>query len=77
MLCAFQGVFLHMTGVIDDVKCILVTCICVSVCLSVPRHMPTLLHAMHGPGCNLGNCRGCPLVVRYWADFQSVHGFRC
>ena len=26
-------------------------CACVSVCLSVRRHMPTLLH---GPRCNLG-----------------------
>ena len=26
-------------------------CVCVSVCLSVRSHMPTLLH---GPGCNLG-----------------------
>ena len=46
----------------------------VSVCLSVPRRIPTLLH---GPGCNLGNGRGCRLVVHYWADLQSVHGFRC
>jgi len=21
--------------------------------------------------------RGCPLVVHYWADLQSVHGLRC
>ena len=21
--------------------------------------------------------RGCPLVVRYWADLQSMHGLRC
>jgi len=21
--------------------------------------------------------RECPIVVRYWADLQSVHGFRC
>jgi len=20
---------------------------------------------------------GCPLAVHYWADLQSVHGFRC
>jgi len=44
------------------------------VCLSVPRCIPTLLH---GPGCNLGYCRRCPLVVHYWADLQSVHGFCC
>jgi len=52
----------------------LVMVVCVSTCLSVPGLIPTL---MHGPECNLGNGRGCPLVVHYWADFQSVHGFRC
>jgi len=46
----------------------------VSVCLSVPRRSPTLLR---GPDAVLGNGRGCPLVVHYWADLQSVHGFRC
>jgi len=46
-----------------------------AVCvLSVPHWISTPLH---GPGCNLGNARGCPLVVHYWADLQSVHGFRC
>jgi len=45
-----------------------------SVSVSVRSRMPTLLH---GSGCNLRNDRGCPLVVRYWADFQSVHGLRC
>jgi len=49
-------------------------CVCVSVCVSVRGRIPTLLH---GPGCNLGNCRGCPTVVHYWADLQSVHGLRC
>jgi len=48
-------------------------CVCVSVCLSVRGRMATLLH---GPGCNLGSGRGCPLVVHYWADLQSVHGLR-
>ena len=42
-----------------------------SVC---PGRIPTLLH---GPGGNLGSGRGCPLVVHYWADLQSVHGLRC
>ena len=23
------------------------------------------------------NGKGCPLVVHYWADLQSVDGFRC
>jgi len=30
------------------------------VCLSDPRHIPTLLH---GPGCKCGNGRECPVVV--------------
>ena len=36
------------------------------MCLSVPRRIPTLLH---GPGCNLGNGRGCPLVVKLLGGF--------
>jgi len=59
---------------IAEAKYTLVTAVCVSVCLPVPRRIPTLLH---GPGCNLGYGRGCPLVVHCWADLQSVHGFRC
>jgi len=44
---------LHLARVVDDAKCIVVTRVCVSVCvcLSVRGRMPTLLH---GPGCNLG-----------------------
>ena len=60
---------LHFARVVDDAKCIVVT----RVCLSVRGRMPTLLH---GPGCNLGEWWGCPLVVHYWADLQSVHGLR-
>jgi len=53
--------------------------VCLSVCVSVRRRIPTLLH---GPGCNLnigemGMVGGCPLVVHYWADLQSVYRFRC
>jgi len=50
-------------------------CLFVYVCLSVPCHIPTLLH---GPRCvTWGNGRGFPLVVHYWADLQSVYGFSC
>ena len=42
--------------------------------MSVHGRIPTLLH---GPGCNLENGRGAPIVVHYWADLQSVHGFHC
>jgi len=44
------------------------------MCVPVVRRIPTLLH---GPGCNLGNGKGVPLVVHYWADLQSVRWFRC
>jgi len=49
--------------------------VCVSVCVSAcPRpHAYTIART----GCNLGSGRGCPLVVHYWADLQSVHGLRC
>ena len=46
----------------------------VSIELSVPCRIPTLLH---GPGCNLGEWKGCTLVVHYLVDLQSVHRFRC
>jgi len=29
------------------------------------------------PDVTLGNGRGCPLVVHYWVDLQSVQEFRC
>jgi len=48
--------------------------LCLCVCLSVRSRIPTLLH---GPGCNLGSGRGCPVAVHYWVDLQSVHGLRC
>jgi len=67
-------VLLHFAWVVDDAKCIVVTRVCVSVCLSVRGRMPTLLH---GPGCNLGNGGGWPLVVHYGADLQSGHGLHC
>jgi len=48
--------------------------VCLPVCVFVPCRIPTL---QHGPGYNLGNGRVCPLVVHYWADLQSVHGYSC
>ena len=43
------------------------------MCLS----LPAFLHYCTDPDVTWGNGRGCPLVVHYWADLQSVHGFRC
>ena len=51
----------------------LCVCLCVSVCLTGAAclHYCTDLDVTWGSG------RGCPLVVHYWADLQSVHGLRC
>ena len=65
---------LHFAWVVDDVKCIVVTRVCVSVYLSVRGRVPTLLH---GPDITWGSGKVCPLVVQYWADMQSVHELRC
>jgi len=66
--------WLHFAWVVDDAKCIVVTRVCVYLCVCPRPHAYTLLS---GPGCNLGSGRGCPLVVHYWADLQSVNGLRC
>jgi len=34
-------------------------------------------HYCMDPDVTWGNGRECPVVVHYWADLQSVHGFRC
>jgi len=56
------------------VKCVVVTVVCMCVCLSVLTVFPQYCTDMD---VSWGNGRGCPLVVQYWADLQSVHGFRC
>jgi len=43
------------------------------VCLSTSA----CLHYCTNLDVTWGCCRGCPLVVHYWADLQSVHGLRC
>jgi len=48
-------------------------CVCVSVCLS----SAACLHYCRDPDVTWGSGRGCLPVVHYWADLQSVHGFRC
>jgi len=50
----------------------LCVCVCVSVCLTVRGRMPTCTN----PDVTWGSGRGCPLVVHYLADLQSVHGLR-
>jgi len=43
------------------------------VCLSTAA----CLHYCTDPDVIWGSGRGCPLVVHYWADLQSVHGLHC
>ena len=64
---------LHFAWVVDDAKCIVVTRVYVSVCLSAAA----CPHYCTDPDVTWGSGRGCPLVVHYWADLQSVHGLRC
>jgi len=47
--------------------------VCVCVCLS----FAAFPHYCKDLDVTWGNGRGCPLVVHYWADLQSLHGFRC
>jgi len=51
--------------------------VCMSVCLSVFLSLASFPHYCMDPDVTWGNGRGCHLVVHYWADLQSVHGFRC
>ena len=69
----FRKESLHFASVVDDAKCIVVTRVCVCVCLSAAA----CPHYCTGPDVTWGSGRGCHLVVHYWADLQSVHGLRC
>jgi len=51
--------------------------LCVCACLSVCLSLAAFPHYCMDPDVGSGNGRGCSLVVHYWADLQSVHGFRC
>jgi len=44
-----------------------------SVCLSAAA----CPHYCTDPDVIWGSGRGCPLVVHYWVDLQSVHGLHC
>jgi len=43
------------------------------VCLS----LAAFSHYCTDPDVSCGDGWGCHVVVHYWADLQSVHGFRC
>jgi len=54
-----------------------VTRVCVAVCVSVCLSAAACPHYCKDPDVTWGSGRGCPLVMHYWADLQSVHRFRC
>jgi len=49
--------------------------VCVSVCVCLS--LAACPHYCTHPAATWDNGRGCPLVLHYWANLQSVHGFRC
>jgi len=55
----------------ESTRNVLWSCASVCVCLSA------CLHYCMDPDVTWGSGRGCPLVVHYWADLQSVHGLPC
>jgi len=48
-------------------------CLCLCVCLSAAA----CPHYCTDPDVTWESGRGCPLVVHYWAELQSVRGMRC
>jgi len=48
-----------------------------TICLCVCLFLAAFQHYCTDPGVSWGNGTGCPLVVHYWADLQSLHGLRC
>jgi len=48
-----------------------------SVCLFACLSLAAFPHYCTDPDVSWGNGRECPPVVPYWADLQSLHGFRC
>jgi len=65
--------WLHFASVVDDAKCVVVTRVCLSLCLSAAACQ----HYCTDPDVTWRSGRGCPLVVHYWADLQSVHELHC
>jgi len=68
--CCFWFLLDFAWGV-AEVKCILVTAVCVSICLS----LTAFPHYCMDPDVTWENGRGCPLVVHYWVICSRCMGF--
>jgi len=66
-----KPMLLHFTWGIPEAKCILVTRVCVSVCLS----LAAFPHYCTDPDVTWGNGRECPLVVHYGQTCNRCTGF--
>ena len=64
-------------SVVDDAKCIVVTRVCVSMCLCVCLSTAACLQYCMDPDVTWRSGRGCPVVVHCLVDLQSVHGLCC
>ena len=64
---------LHFVWAVAEAKCVVVTAVYVCVCLSLAAFQ----HYCTDPDVSWQNGRGCPVVLQYWVDLQSVHGFCC
>ena len=64
-----------LSALVAEAKSILVTAVC--VCVSVFLPVAAFAHYCTYPDVTWGNGTGCPVVVHYGADLQSVHRFRC
>jgi len=53
------------------------TSVCLSACLCVCLSAAACPNSCTDLDVTWGIGRGCHLVVRYWADLQSVHRLRC
>jgi len=73
LISSYLIMSLHFAWDVDGAKCIVVTHVCVSVWMSAAA----CPHYCTDPDVTLGNGMGCPLVVHYWEDSQSVHGLHC
>ena len=76
---SLNELLLHFAwGVAEAIYILITAIVCLSVCLCVVSlSLAAFPHYCMDLNVTWGNDRGCPVVVQFWADLQSLHGFRC